>query len=494
MQPIDRRTALTLGGLGLLSTAVGGGGLYWQRPPSALDALTGVALQEPAVLRSQAGSLDVRLEAASGSHEVAGRKATTLGYNGGLPGPTLRLRPGDTLRIELVNQLEQPTNLHVHGLHVSPDGNGDNVFVVVDPGDSFSYEYRLREDHPPGVYWYHPHHHGMVADQLFGGLYGAIIVEDTDPVAVSRDRVLVVSDISLDAAGRILTPSTMEQMMGREGSLVLLNGQAAPVLEARPGERERWRVVNACSARYLSLRLEGQRVQLFGRDSGRPTESLDVEDVLLAPGNRADLIVTTRSGHSVLRAEQVDRGGMMGGMMGGMGGGSSSRSRRPVDLATFEVRGSPQTELAPLPPQNAPRDLRASEVSRSRALTFQMGMGGGMMSGRGSQGMMSFTIDGNTFDAARVDQAVTVGAIEEWTIRNDSPMDHPFHLHVWPMQLIADNGESVDTPTWLDVVNVPARGQVTVRIAFDDYGGRTVYHCHILDHEDRGMMGVVLAE
>lgn len=489
MQPIDRRTALTLGGVGLLSTAVGGGGLFWQRSTSALDALRGAALEEPRALRSEACSLEVRLEAAPGSHEVAGRRATTLGYNGGLPGPTLRIRPGDTLRIELVNRLEQPTNLHVHGLHVSPEGNGDNVFVVVSPGESFSYEYRLREDHPPGVYWYHPHHHGMVADQLFGGLYGAIIVEDVDPLPVTRDRVLVVSDISLDASGGILTPSTMEQMMGREGSLVLVNGQAAPVIEARPGERERWRVINACSARYLSLRLEGQRVQLLARDSGRPAESQDVEDALLAPGNRADLIVTARRGRSVLRAEPFDRGGMMGAMMGG---GSSSRGGSPVDLATFEVRGSPQAELAPLPRQEAPRDLRASGVSRSRVLTFQMGMAGGMMGG-GSSGGMSFTIDGKQFDAARVDQKVAVGAVEEWTIRNIGPMDHPFHLHVWPMQLIADKGEPVETPTWLDVVNVPARGEVTLRIAFDDFGGRTVYHCHILDHGDRGMMGVVLA-
>jgi len=490
MQPIDRRTALTLGGLGLLSTAVGGGGLFWQRSPSTLDALTGATLQEPDVLRSRAGSLDVRLEAAAGSHQVAGRKATTLGYNGGLPGPTLRIRPGDTLRIQLVNRLEEPTNLHVHGLRVSPEDNGDNVFVVVNPGDSFSYEYRLPEDHPPGGYWYHPHHHGMVADQLFGGLYGAIIVEDTDAIPVTRERVMVVSDISLDASGQILTPSTMEQMMGREGSLVLVNGQAAPVLEARPGERERWRVVNACSARYLSLRIDGQRVQLLGRDSGRLAESLEVEDVLLAPGNRADLVVTAVRGGSALRAEPFDRGGMMGAMMGG---GSASRSGGPVDLAIFEVGGSPLPEPAPLPHQNAPRDLRASEVSRSRVLTLQMSMAGGMMGGSGSQGM-SFTIDGNKFDASRVDQKVRVGAIEEWTIRNTGPMDHPFHLHVWPMQLIADNGATVETPMWLDVVNVPARGEVAVRIAFDDFGGRTVYHCHILDHEDRGMMGVVLAE
>jgi len=178
------------------------------------------------------------------------------------------------------------------------------VFVVVEPGDSFSYEYRLRGDHPPGVYWYHPHHHGMVADQLFGGLYGAIIVEDTNAVPVTRERVMVVSDTSLDASGQILTPSTMEQMMGREGSVVLVNGQAAPVLEARPGERERWRVVNACSARYLSLRLDGQVVQLLGRDSGRLAESLKVEDVLLAPGNRADLIVAAGRRRSVLRASR----------------------------------------------------------------------------------------------------------------------------------------------------------------------------------------------
>jgi len=175
--------------------------------------------------------------------------------------------------------------------------------------------------------------------KLFGGLYGVIVVEDAEALPVTRERVMVVSDISLDASGQILTPSVMEQMMGREGSLVLVNGQAAPVLEARPGERERWRVVNACSARYLSLRLDGQVVQLLGRDSGRLAESLKVEDVLLAPGNRADLIVTAGRRRSVLRAEPFDRGDMMAAMMGG---GSISRSTSPVDLAIFTVRGSPR--------------------------------------------------------------------------------------------------------------------------------------------------------
>ncbi|HEU4947302.1 MAG TPA: multicopper oxidase family protein [Kribbella sp.] len=479
MQPISRRDALTLGGLGLLSAAVGGFGLTRQwKSPTTPTGRTGATLTEPEVLRSRAGALDVRLEAATSLHEVAGRRATTLGYNGGVPGPTLRLRAGDRLRINLVNHLDQPTNLHVHGLHVSPDGNGDNPFVVVEPGDAFSYEYRLPDDHRPGVYWYHPHHHGMVADQIFGGLYGAIIVEDGDPLPITRDRVMVVSDLTLDTAGNIIGPSTMEQVMGREGDLVLVNGQVAPTLQARPGQRERWRVVNACTARFLSLRVDGQAVQLLGMDSGRLPEPRDVVEVLLAPGNRGDLIVTAREGHSVIQALPYDRGRMMGAMMGR---GPGSGGQDPVSLATFEVSGPAVPEPAPLRVLAQPPDLRGRRPARSRLLTFQLTMGRGM----------SFTIDGREFDAARIDQQVGFGTVEDWTIRNDSPMNHPFHLHVWPMQLLENSDGPVTTPTWLDVVDVPARSQVTVRIAFDDFGGRSVYHCHILDHEDRGMMGVI---
>lgn len=489
MEPINRRTALLLGGAGLTSTSIGAVGLWKTRAPSTLDALTGEPFVEPEVLRSQSGTLEVRLRAASGTHRVAGRDVTTLGYNGGLPGPTLRVRPGETLRIELVNELEDPTNLHVHGLHVSPEGNGDNVFVSVEPGDSFIYEHQLPEDHPPGVYWYHPHHHGNVAEQLFGGLYGAIIVEDPDQGAleVARERVLVVSDITLTESGRVLRPSTMQQMSGRQGDLVLLNGQVAPRLTSQPRQRERWRVINACSSRYLALALEGPQLELVARDLGPLAPPGPGEDLLLAPGNRADLVVTTGTGTGALRATPYDRGSM-GSMMGD---DPASSEGEATDLAVLDSRGqAPRAQLAPLPRPRPPRDLRADEVTRTRVLTFQMGMGGAMMSG----GAMSFTIDGNPFDAERIDQDVAAGAVEDWTIRNDSSMDHPFHLHVWPMQLIAHDAEPQTAPVWRDVVNVPARSEVTVRIAFDDFTGTTVYHCHILDHEDRGMMGVVRAQ
>ncbi len=490
MQPISRRSALLLGGLGLAGTAAGAAGLVWTLTSRGAP-VTGAELTHPAELRSTGGRLALELEAARGPLHLAGRAATALGYNGASPGPTLRLRGGDVLGIRLTNRLAEPTNLHVHGLHVSPRGNGDNVFVRVDPGGSFDYEYRLPADHPPGVYWYHPHHHGMVAAQVFGGLFGAIVVEDTDPIPAAADRVLVVSDTDLDAAGNVRNVAPAERLAGREGTIVLVNGQSNPVLSAYPGQRERWRMVNACVARYLRLRLDGQGMQLLGMDSGHFQSPAAVDEVLLAPGNRADLLITTAAGQSVLRAAYYDRGSMPGMM------GNGSPERGPADqpqgvsLATLQVAGKPAGRPAGLPPRPAPADLRQVSVAAHRQFLLAAGMGQGGMGGGGGTGMASFTINGREFDPGRTDTTVTTGTVEEWTVVNTSPMDHPFHLHVWPMQVISVNGVAPAFPAWQDVVNVPANGQVNVRIAFRDFTGRAAYHCHILDHEDLGMMGAI---
>jgi FtsP/CotA-like multicopper oxidase with cupredoxin domain len=492
VKPISRRSALTLGGIGVAGTVVGGAGLLWRQPESgprggtpagSTAAPSGEQLRQPAELSSVDGVLQVRLDAAPGQVRIGARTATTLGYNGGLPGPTLRLRAGDRLRVNLHNGLSDPSNLHVHGLHVSPEGNGDNPFVMIEPGHSFDYDYRLPADHPPGLYWYHPHHHGFVADQVFGGLYGAIVVEDPEPVEASRERVLVISDLTLDGSGHVAPATPAQRLRGREGQLVLVNGQRNPALSILPGERERWRIVNACVSRYLRLRLDGQRMQLLGIDSGRFQAPRDVEELLLAPGNRADLLVTAAAGQAVLRALPFDRGSMAG-MMGG--GGTPTDE---VELATLDVAGEQVAAAAAVPGRPAPRDLRGSTVTARRELTFRMGMGGGM----GGGSAMSFTINGRSFDGERVDTTVQAGSVEEWLLTNASPMDHPLHLHVWPMQIVQDNGRAVESALWQDVVNVPARGQMRVRIAFDDFAGRTVYHCHILDHEDKGMMGVIEA-
>ncbi|WP_105036501.1 multicopper oxidase family protein [Cryobacterium aureum] len=499
MVDISRRNALILGGVGIGGVAIGGTGFVVNqesRRHAALEAAPGVALVQPDELRSSAGILTVSLESSPQQVSIAGRDVRALSYNGGVPGPTLRVRAGDTLSVSLRNGLADPSNLHVHGLHVSPENNSDNMFVTVAAGDSFDYQYELPANHPPGVYWYHPHHHGFVADQVFGGLYGAIIVEDPDPIPASRERVLVISDITLDSAGTIPAATAMEKMSGREGDFVLVNGQVTPRMNARPGERERWRIVNACVSRYLRLRLDGQQMSLLGIDSGRFEAAHEVSEVVLAPGNRADLLVTATAGTSVLRAHTYDRGSS-GGMM--MGGGTSA-SADDVALATFIVTGDDVAPVAATPVQPVPRDLRTATVTARRELIFAMGMGGNMgggMAGNTSNdmggGMMSATINGQVFDATRIDTTAQFGSVEEWLLTNTSPLDHPMHLHVWPMQIVEQSGRRVDTIMWQDVVNIPARSTVRVRIAFDDFSGRTVYHCHILDHEDSGMMGIITA-
>ena len=497
MSPLTRRQLLALGAAGAGSTLVGGTGLWWTTTDGRRYS-GGEALIEPGVLSSRDGLLELELTAAPAQIQVGGREASVHAFNGSVPGPTLRVAPGDTVRVTMTNGLQAPTNLHTHGLHVSPEGNSDNPFVSIEPGASFDYEFVLPDDHPPGTYWYHPHPHGHAADQVAAGLYGAIVVEEREPLPVTRERVLVVSDLTLDPSGNLTDVDQVQQMMGREGEIVLVNGQVRPDLKAAPGERERWRIVNACPSRYLRLQLGTQQVRLLSRDQGRLPVPEVVTEVVMAPGNRIELLVETTEGSTALVATPVDRGGM-GSMMGGaMMTDTELRDREPIQLLTLTVTGDPAETLEPVPDGPALRDLRSEKVTAVRTLTFAMGMAGalgdgGSMMGGGGTTMMAFTVDGQQFDPDRVDTPVGAGTVEEWTLVNSSPMDHPIHLHVWPMQIIEDGTRDLSDPRWQDVVNVPARGEVKVVIAFDDFSGRTVYHCHILDHEDQGMMGTVEA-
>ncbi|MEP7113072.1 MAG: multicopper oxidase domain-containing protein, partial [Ilumatobacteraceae bacterium] len=191
MEPISRRTALTLGGVGAAFVVAGGAGLAWvSSTGSGLGALSpaGAELAQPKLIRSANGMLEVMLVAGPSAVVIGGTTVNALTYNGSLPGPTLFVRPGDTLAVRFANQLNDPTNLHTHGLHVSPEGSGDNVFRRIDSDTTAEYRYEIPTDHPPGVFWYHPHHHGMAAEQVFGGLYGAIVVDDTAQIPATTER------------------------------------------------------------------------------------------------------------------------------------------------------------------------------------------------------------------------------------------------------------------------------------------------------------------
>jgi FtsP/CotA-like multicopper oxidase with cupredoxin domain len=332
-------------------------------------------------------------------------------------------------------------------------------FISIDPGQAFGYEFQLPADHPPGVYWYHPHRHGLVADQVFGGLYGVIIVADPTALPVAAERVLVISDISLDDAGTLQPVSTMAKMMGREGDLVLVNGQTQPQLSARPGERQRWRILNACTARYLRLRLDGQQMHLLGIDSGRYRQPREVSEVVLAPGNRADLLVTTHEGRSQLRAQPHDRGGTGMGM-GGMRGARGSTDQREHTLATLDVTGTRAPAAAPLPPQPAPRDLRGESLTARRTLTFAAGMGMGM----GSAGMQ-FTIDGKSSTTPGSTRAPPSAPSRNGRSPTPAPRTTPYTCTSGPCRS-SNRTQLLQEPTWQDVVNLPTRSTTTLRVAF----------------------------
>ncbi len=400
--------------------------------------------------------------------------------NGETPGPTLHVRPGDRMKIVVDNRLMHPTNIHTHGLRVSPSGNADNPFIEIPAGTKFSYEIDIPDNHPGGHFWYHPHLHHHVAEQLGAGFFGAIIVSDEADSALSglTDRLLMLQDSALPKTeAAAFSVSNMAQMEGRESPTVLVSGLIQPTLQAKAGEWERWRLLNASPSRFYKLRVDGAKLAVIGTDGGRLAEPRTVESVSMVPGERVELLVQfSQAGQAVLRTEAVARGGV--GM--GAGGGITSPAG---NLVTFQVEGAGAAAATPAIPGTL--SLERVATTGTREVVFSMGGGGG---GQG----MQFLIDGKQFEANRVDVRVKLGDIEEWTVRNTSPMDHPFHLHIWPFQVVA---QSPGTPQvgWKDVVNVPANGWVRLHIPFTEVAGRTVFHCHILDHEDRGMMAIIEA-
>ncbi|MQA13970.1 MAG: multicopper oxidase domain-containing protein [Pseudonocardiaceae bacterium] len=473
-RPISRRRAMGLAAAGAVGVAGGAAGWVWSAgSPDAgfRPAVSGAPLRDPEVLGSRGGRLHVELTAAAGVR-LAGRDTAALGFNGTSPGPTLRVRPGDELSVRLTNRLKQPTNLHTHGLRVSPQGNGDNPFLRIEPGTSFDYLLRIPPGHPAGTFWYHPHHHGMVADQLFGGLAGMLLVDGGPDLPVDRDRVLLVTDTTMDAGGGVAQPGRMDRMRGRQGELVLVNGQHQPSISAAPGTAQRWRIVNGCVSRMLPLRLTGHALDLVALDGAFLPAPASRDRVALAPGNRADVVVRpTAAGRFELVSEASDRGST------GVGGDVRSE---PVVLATLLSAG-PAAPVAPLPaalPAENPGS--ATEAQRQVAFTMGMGMGG-----------MTFGIDGRAFDPERDDHSVLFGTTEEWTVTSSTPMAHPFHLHVWPFVVLATSDGAPLSGTPQDVVLVPPRGWVRLRIPFTAHTGRSVFHCHILDHEDAGMMATI---
>jgi len=403
-----------------------------------------------------------------------------LAYNGESPGPIIQVTEGDRVHIAFRNAIpNQASTIHWHGMPVPADQDG-NPMDAVASGDRRTYEFTLPEG-SAASYWYHPHPHGLTAEQVYRGLAGAFLVKPkVDPIpAAYGDTVLFLTDLRLAADGSLPEQSMADLMNGRVGDQVLVNGQKKPVLTVQSGTRRRFRLFNATNARFLRLTFGDAPMTIIGSDGGLLAAPVQgATEILLSPAERAEVVVAfEKAGSFALKTLPYDRGWM----------GPGRPDDGDLTLMSVEAQGAALTEMPPLP--EALRQIpELAEPTVRRRFVFGESMGGpGGMT-------MAFMINGKTFDMTRVDVQMRAGQIELWEVQNPTDMDHPFHLHGTQFQVVeVEQKNRVSKPAyraWKDTINV-ARGE-TVRIAVrQELPGRRMYHCHILEHEDQGMMGIV---
>jgi suppressor of ftsI len=455
-------------------------------------------------LRANDGTLSLTLHAA-----VASGK-NSFYFDGQPVAPTLRLSPGDQLKINYINDLPaEPrescaitpcmdmTNLHFHGLTVSPEAPQDDVLgMMAMPGQSLHYTVKIPSDHPPGLYWYHTHPHGESHRQVLDGMSGALVIEGIESylpaLAALPERILVVRGRSMKNDSQATRLKQLVELSsdvcGAEPDppeeIFTLNGSVRPQIEMAPGERQFWRLVNASADRYLDLQLEGQNFEIVAMD-GMPIAQHDphhptlvADHVLLPPAGRLETIVTgpATGGPRRLISRCVDTG-------------PDGDPNPSMILADIVPRSAPGAKRKPSEnyrkPDSKTLNLGAEEQMPPRfVVTFTEDKNG-------------FYINGKKFTPSAVPMVrAKVGTFQHWKIVNATKELHPMHIHQVHFLSYAENGLPIANPLWLDTVNVPTGGSVDVIMDFTDpvIRGMSVFHCHLLNHEDKGMMAKILFE
>jgi FtsP/CotA-like multicopper oxidase with cupredoxin domain len=488
------------GGGGMGGGGMGGGG-------GVVDPPVGSALIEPPIAPNASatpGVVDVSVEARLADAVVNGAAARLLTYEGSFIAPTIRAQPGDVVVLRFRNGLpattarnmlgytKNVTNVHVHGWHVSPGADletglpADDVHLQLAPGDAQVYRYDLARQRPGTLALYHPHVHGTVAEQMWGGLVGALDVGDGPITALAQypARLLVLKDLTI--ANGAPAPYTMmsEYMRGKEGAVLMVNAQVNPYLDVRPGEVRRFRILNASNARFYRLALQGHALHLVGTDGGLLDRPYQIPEVLVAPGERVDVLVkasTTTGAYKLLALPYARHGNM---------------ATPQITLMTVRVTGPRVSQALPAARSGSvnPAAVRLADDAALPRPRFVLSM----MQGRGYINGVSFGQgpEGHPYD----ERHSTVGTDEIWEVVNDSGMDHPWHQHVNDGQVLSIAGGDAafaryaalytTVPGYKDTIIVPKWGSVTFRLPIRDFTGMTMYHCHILEHEDIGMMGM----
>ncbi|TIU33636.1 MAG: multicopper oxidase family protein [Mesorhizobium sp.] len=430
---------------------------------------------------SRSGLFKARLTAEPATVRfVEDRDTPILAYNGTSPGPLIEAYEGDRIEIAFANRIEgEQSTIHWHGMPVPADQDGNPMDPVAAGADRV-YAFELPEG-SAGSYWYHPHPHGRTAEQVYRGLAGAFVVKaKADPVpAVYGDTVLLFTDLRLAADGSMPDSTMADQMNGRVGDHVLVNGQKNPRLSVAMGAKRRLRLYNATNARFLRLAFDGAAMTVIGSDGGLLEKPVAADEILLSPAERVELVVAfDRPGAATLTTLDYDRGWM----------GTGRPADAGLTLLTAAVSETPGEAMPPLPERLRPiAPLGAPAVSRRLVFTETMTMNATSMG-------MGFLINGKAFDMGRVDIVAKAGETELWEIVNQADMDHPFHLHGMQFQVVEHERDGkVSKPpyrAWKDTVNV-ARGETVRLLLRQERPGARMYHCHILEHEQLGMMGIV---
>ena len=417
-------------------------------------------------MQPQNQTVEYYLEASEFNWEIApGKTVPAWGFNHQVPGPLLKAKKGDTLVIKVKNNLSEPTLIHWHGIRLpaSMDGTGE-VQTPIQPGEEFEYRFTVPD---AGTFWYHSHQNETV--QMERGLYGGLIVEDDNDPIVDGDRTFLIDDMKLTATNKFKRGNSLKRWQerhdGREGETLLINGKEQPLISIAGGQVERWRFINAASARYVVLSFGGQPFQIMATDGGLIEKPQKVTELLITPGERYDIIAGPFKSGESFDIETLPYNRM------------TFVKSKPRTLATVQVTSTKPSDaflpetlsiIEPLAPQET---LATRQVQLSVGPSLKRGI--------------DFLVNKRLHAQ---DQPVRVGELQVWEVANTSMMDHPFHLHGFFFQILEINGKAPAYRAWKDTINLPPKSKVKIAWVPDNRPGQWMYHCHILEHHAAGMM------
>jgi len=478
------------GGAAVTATAIIG-----RNPANAQAQRFETPLPMPELRDARTQNGTIQLVAAEGRHAfLPGLPTKTHGFSAPYLGPVLRLRKGDEVQITVENRLDRDTTAHWHGVLVPAAVDG-GPHVVIKPGSTWRPV--LKIDQPETTAWYHAHPHYDTGRQVYMGLTGLVIIEDGtgERLGLPRsygvdDLPIILQDRQFDRNGSLLySAAGPSRMMGVRGDTLIVNGVFAPVAQV-PRSLVRLRLLNAANARNFNLRFgDGRAFHVIASDGGYLPAPVAMKALTIAPSERFEILVDFSDGQPVVFETAADdrmMRGMGGGMMGGMlGSGAATLMRFEIDpskpAATKTVPKALVTLAAPEPGRATGR--RRVSLDMGPAMMRGMGMGGGMGQPLG--------INGRAYEMQRIDFDPKLGTTEIWEV-TPNMMAHPFHVHGVTFRVLSIGGRAPapHLAGGKDTILLDAPGQLLM--TFTQVATREfpfMFHCHILEHEDGGMMG-----